>query len=58
MRVQYIKCRRKNAIRERVLEQERSKILCPEYRTGKKKPCWNWRVVVHLIEEKAQQSST
>ena len=41
MRVQYIKCGRKNAIRERVLEQERSKILCLEYRTGKKKPCWN-----------------
>jgi len=54
MRVQYIKCKRKNAIRERVLEQERSKILCPEYRTGKKKLCWNWRVAVYPIEEKAQ----
>jgi len=58
IRVQYIKYKRKNAIKERVLEQEKSKILCLEYRTEKKKPCWNWRVVVHSIEKKAQHSST
>ena len=56
--MQYIKYKRKNAIKERVLEQEKSKILCLEYRTEKKKPCWNWRVVVHSIEKKAQHSST
>ena len=38
MRVQCIKCRRRDAIGERVFEQERREILCPECRTGKKKP--------------------
>jgi len=36
-RVQCMECRRKDAIGKRVLEQKRKKILCPEYRTGKKK---------------------
>jgi len=35
--VQYAECKRKDAIKEKVSEQERRKILCPEYRTGKKK---------------------
>jgi len=37
-RVQCIKYRRKDTIEERVLEQERKKILYLEYRTEKKKP--------------------
>jgi len=37
-RVQCIKYGRKNTIGERVLEQERREILCPEYKIGKKKP--------------------
>jgi len=36
-RVQYIKYRRKDAIGGRVLEQERSEILCPECMIEKKK---------------------
>jgi len=36
-RVQCIKCERKDAIEEKVLEQERREILCQECRTGKKK---------------------
>jgi len=56
--VQCIECGRKDAIGERVLEQERREILCPEYRTGKKKLWWNWRVVAYPIEGKVQQSGT
>jgi len=37
-KVQYVECERKDAIEKRMLEQERRKILCLEYRTGKKKP--------------------
>jgi len=40
-RVQYIEYRRKDVIEERVLEQEKRKILCPECRTGRKKLWWN-----------------
>ena len=54
--VKKLEYKRKDAIEERVLEQERRKILCPECRTEKKKLQWNWRVVVCPIEEKAQQS--
>ena len=57
-KVQYVECERKDAIEKRMLEQERRKILCLEYRTGKKKPWQNWRVVVHSIEGKVQQSGT
>ena len=56
--MQCIECGRKDAIGERVLEQERREILCPEYRTGKKKLWWNWRVVACPIEGKVQQSGT
>jgi len=38
MKVQCIEYGRRNAIRERVIEQEIRKILCPKYRTGHKKP--------------------
>ena len=31
--------------------------MCPECRTGKKKPWWNWGVAVHPMEEKLQQGS-
>ena len=57
IRVQYIECGRKDVIGGRVLEQEKRKILCPEYRIGKKKLWWNWKMVVCSIERKAQQSS-
>ena len=56
-RVQYVKCKRRNTIGERVLEQERRKILCSKYRTEKKKPQQNQGVVVCFIERKVQQSS-
>ena len=56
-RVQYIECGRRDAIKGRVSEQERKKILCPECRIGNKKPQWNWRVATYPIEGKAQQSN-
>ena len=37
-KVQCVEYRRKNAIEKRMLEQEKREILCPEYRTEKKKP--------------------
>ena len=40
-RVQCIKCKRKDVIKEKVLGQEKKEILCLECRTGKKKPWWN-----------------
>ena len=55
-RVQCIECRRRDAIEGRVSEQERRKILCLEYKTENKKPWWNWKVVAHSVERKAQQS--
>jgi len=41
-----------------MLKEEKGKILCPEYRTGKRKPWWNWGVVVWPTMAKVQQSST
>ena len=55
-RVQYTECGKRDAMRERVSEQERREILCPECRTGKKKSWQDWRVAVCPIEGKAQQS--
>ena len=57
-RVQYIEYRRKDVIEERVLEQEKRKILCPECRTGRKKLWWNQGVVVDPTKGKAQQNNT
>ena len=37
-RVQCVKCKRKDTIGKKVIGEERREILCPEYRTGKKKP--------------------
>jgi len=42
-KVECVKCGRNNIIRGRKMEKRN--ILCPEYRTGKKKPWWNWEVV-------------
>ena len=56
-RVQCVEYGRKDVIEGRVLEQERKKILCLEYRTGKKKLQQNWGVAAYPIERKAQQSS-
>jgi len=39
-------------------KKEKGKILCPECRTGKRKPWWNWGVVVWPTAAKAQQSGT
>jgi len=49
-RVQCVEYRRRDAIEEKVLEQERREILCPEYRTEKKKLWWNWEVEVCSID--------
>jgi len=42
-KVECVKCGRNDIIKGRKLEE--GKILCPECRTGKKKPWWNWGVV-------------
>jgi len=57
-RVECIKYGRRDAIVRKVSEQERRRILCPEYRVGRKKEWWDWEEVVHLTEGKAQQGST
>ena len=49
-------CRRKDIV-EKIPEKDRKKILCLEYRMGKKQPWWDWRVVVHPGKGEAQQSS-
>jgi len=49
-RVQCVEYRRRDAIEGKVLEQERREILCPEYRTEKKKLWWNWEVEVCSID--------
>ena len=35
-RVECVKCRRRDVIMRKVSEQERRKILCPEYKIGRK----------------------
>ena len=57
-KVQCIEYERKNTIEKKVLEQEKNKILCSEYKTEKKKLWWNQEVVVYPIEGKTQQSGT
>ena len=54
--VKYSQYRRKNTV-ERISEEDRKRILCPEYRTGKKQPWWNQRVAVCPIQGEVQQSS-
>ena len=58
MRVEYIKYERKDVIIRKMSEQEKRKILCPEYRVERKKEWWNQEEVVRPIEEKAQQGNT
>jgi len=36
-RVQYVECGRKDGIVKKVLEWKRKRILCPEYRIGRKR---------------------
>jgi len=37
MRVECIKCRKRDTIVKKISEQEKRRILCPEYRVEKKK---------------------
>jgi len=57
MRVECVKCRRRDTIVRKVSEWKRRRILCPECRVGRKREWWNWREVVYPTEGKAQQSS-
>ena len=54
MRVECIKCRKRDTIVKKISEQEKRRILCLEYRVEKKKEQWNWREVVYPTEGKAQ----
>ena len=52
-KVRYTKCRRKDIIvGERILEEEKRNILCPEHRLREKKLWWNWGMIVQSIEAK------
>ena len=55
MKVEYIKCGKRDVIVRKVLEQERRRILCPEYRIERKREQQNWKEVVYYIEGKVQQ---
>ena len=57
MRVEYVKCERRDAIVRKVPEQKRRKILCPECKVKRKREWWNWGEVVCPIQGKAQQGS-
>jgi len=49
------KCGREDTIIGRKMsKEEKGKVLCPECRTGKRKPWWNWEVVAWPT---AQQSN-
>ena len=37
IRVEYVECRRRDAIMRKVSEWKRRRILCPEYRVGRKR---------------------
>ena len=53
MKVKCIDCGRRDTIVRKVLEWERKKILCLEYRVERKGEWWNWGEVAHPIEGKA-----
>ena len=56
MRVQCIEYGRKDAIVRKVSEQKRKRILCSEYKIGRKREWWNWKKAAHPTERKVQQS--
>ena len=58
IRVECVKCGRRDTIVRKVSEWERRKILCPEYRVERKKEQQNWEEVVYSIKKKVQQDST
>ena len=58
IRVECVKCGRRDTIVRKVSEWERRKILCPEYRVERKKEQQNWEEVVYPIKKKVQQDST
>ena len=45
------------AFHKGISEKDRKKILCPEYRTGRKQLWWDWRAAVCPIQGEAQQGS-
>ena len=58
IRVECVKCGRRDTIVRKVSEWERRKILRPEYRVERKKEQQNWEEVVYPIKKKVQQDST
>ena len=56
MRVECIKCGRRDIIVRKISEWKRRKILCLECRVERKREWWNQREVVCPTERKAQQS--
>ena len=55
--IKYRQCGRKDIV-EGILEEDRKKILCSEYRTGRKQPQQNWRAAAYPVQEEAQQGGT
>ena len=58
IRVECVKCGRRDTIVRKMSEWERRKILRPEYRVERKKEQQNWEEVVYSIKKKVQQDST
>jgi len=56
--VKCTRCGKKDIIvEEKISKEERRNIWCPECRTRRKQPWWNWRVAVYPEQGKVQQSS-
>ena len=53
--VKYSWYERKDTV-ERISEENRKRILCPEYRTRKKQLWQDWRVAACPVQEEAQQN--
>jgi len=56
VKVKCTQCRQRDTVAG-VSKEDREKILCPECRTERKQPWWNWRVAAYPKQGKAQQSS-
>ena len=57
IRVEYIECRRRDAIMRKVSEWKRRRILYPECRVERKREWQNWKEAACSTERKAQQGS-
>ena len=57
VKVKYTQCGQRDMV-AKVSKEDKKRILCPEYRMGRKQPWWDQRVVVCPKQGKVQQGST